>query len=177
MIKINEQQRKDESPVYFPTTPQNTEYTKGSSLSNRNATVHLPFYKQKIKEEPLDEDEQKSLTYPHPDVLASNEGTTASEKKEGMSNFNTQQNITTISSTINKEQPDISDETLADIPIKELNNLVRGCGNDSVQALRKRRRLLKNRTYAQQFRNKRVQTVQQYTAEILNLKEQLQQRI
>jgi chromosome segregation ATPase len=68
---------------------------------------------------------------------------------------------------------ELSDEVLANLPVKELNNILRGLPEDDVFKLKQRRRTLKNRGYAQNSRTKRVRQREDLEDERQQLKSEL----
>ncbi|XP_031561771.1 transcription factor MafK-like [Actinia tenebrosa] len=71
------------------------------------------------------------------------------------------------------KQVELSDEELANLPVKELNNVLRGMPEDDVYKLKQRRRTLKNRGYAQNSRTKRVRQREDLEGERQQLKSEL----
>ena len=74
---------------------------------------------------------------------------------------------------ISRQLPTITDEELLKLSTRDLNFALKGCSKESMVALRRRRRLLKNRTYAQRFRDKRVTAEHKYAEENTMLKKQI----
>lgn len=68
---------------------------------------------------------------------------------------------------------ELSDEVLANLPVKELNNILRGMPEEEVCKLKQRRRTLKNRGYAQNSRTKRVRQREDLEDERQQLKSEL----
>ncbi len=58
--------------------------------------------------------------------------------------------------TSNPEQIVLTEEELANMPVKDLNVLLRGLPESEVLKLKQRRRTIKNRGYAQTSRSKRT---------------------
>ena len=79
--------------------------------------------------------------------------------------------------TTTRELPTISDEELLKLSTRDLNFALKGCSKESIVALRCRRRLLKNRTYAQRFRDKRVTAEHKYAEENTILKKQIAENL
>ena len=67
----------------------------------------------------------------------------------------------------------ISDEDIVELSIRDFNNLLNGFSKETKDEFRRRRRLLKNRTYAQRCRDKKVEEEQAYFEENKLLKDQL----
>lgn len=68
---------------------------------------------------------------------------------------------------------ELPDEVLANLPVKELNNVLRGMPEEEVYKLKQRRRTLKNRGYAQNSRTKRVRQREDLEDERQQLKSEL----
>ena len=86
--------------------------------------------------------------------------------------------------TKKEEEPDgesardfagLTDEELVNMPVKELNNALRGLTEEDVFRVKQRRRTLKNRGYAQNSRTKRVRQKEDLEDERQKLKKELEQ--
>lgn len=75
----------------------------------------------------------------------------------------------------NEDTFEISDEDLVDLPVRDLNGLLRGLSEQEIYKLKQRRRTLKNRGYAQNSRFKRVRQREDLEVERQQLKEELVQ--
>ena len=73
--------------------------------------------------------------------------------------------------------PLIPDEKLVKISTRELNMVLKGCNAEVVKEFRKRRRLLKNRVYAQRHRSKHASKEFYHMMENSVLKEKLLQKL
>ncbi|XP_044175500.1 transcription factor MafG-like [Acropora millepora] len=69
----------------------------------------------------------------------------------------------------------ISDEELEKMPIQDLNKHLRGLPKTEAQMLRKRRRILKNRSYATSCRQRRVASDESLKEQNQRLKDQLRE--
>ena len=73
-----------------------------------------------------------------------------------------------------QDKCDISQDELLKLKAKDLNKLLRNLPDDAVRALKKKRRQLKNRSYAKDCRKKKVHRSLSQEEEILKLKVDLQ---
>jgi len=75
---------------------------------------------------------------------------------------------------LEKNETDITDEQLTTLSVRDLNKVLRNYPRDQKTVLKQRRRLLKNRGYAQNCRNRRLSTQRQYAEENKRLKDMLE---
>lgn len=73
------------------------------------------------------------------------------------------------------EDINLTDEVLVSLPVKDLNNVLRGYSDDEIYRIKQRRRTLKNRGYAQNSRTKRVRQKEDLEVERQQLREDLEQ--
>lgn len=74
-----------------------------------------------------------------------------------------------------KKEMNLSDDVLVSLPVKDLNNVLRGYSDDEIFRIKQRRRTLKNRGYAQNSRTKRVRQKEDLEVERQQLREDLEQ--
>ncbi|KAL3875751.1 hypothetical protein ACJMK2_033669 [Sinanodonta woodiana] len=80
-------------------------------------------------------------------------------------------NITSEPST--KPSPNVTDDELVALSVKELNKLLKGLNREDVQKLKQRRRTLKNRGYAANCREKRISQKEELEGEKDRLREEV----
>jgi len=83
--------------------------------------------------------------------------------------------ITEIKPTTENQQIVLTEEELAEMPVKDLNSLLRGLPESEVLKLKQRRRTIKNRGYAQTSRTKRTSQKSVLEGEKWDLETQLQE--
>lgn len=69
----------------------------------------------------------------------------------------------------------LTDEVLVNLPVKDLNTVLRGYSDDEIYRIKQRRRTLKNRGYAQNSRTKRVRQKEDLEVERQQLQADLEQ--
>jgi len=74
-----------------------------------------------------------------------------------------------------EQEVNLTDEVLVNLPVKDLNSVLRGFSDDEIYRIKQRRRTLKNRGYAQNSRTKRVQQKTDLEVERQRLREDLDQ--
>lgn len=74
----------------------------------------------------------------------------------------------------NKKDINLTDEVLVNLPVKDLNTVLRGFSDDEISQIKQRRRTLKNRGYAQNSRTKRVRQKEDLEEERLQLRRDLE---
>jgi len=103
-----------------------------------------------------------------------NENEEVEEDEKYVFNDNAADNATDNGSTNTANHDDImDDEKLISLTVPELNKALRNLPKDSALYLKQRRRLLKNRGYAQKCRTRRIYSEKQYLEENRQLKEML----
>ena len=142
-----------------------TSYKQSSTVIRQQATSYAP----------------SPSTFQHPPTSYGQSRTTYREQPKKIGELPTiSRELPTISRvlpTISRELPTISDEELLKLSTRDLNFALKGCSRESIVALRRRRRLLKNRTYAQRFRDKRVTAEHKYAEENTMLKKQIAENL
>ena len=136
------------SEYFYPLTPEASDYDAIESLLNET----------NFKES------DEITSWMNNDVKLSS--LAPDENDEVISNFSsTYTNSRPASPLQNQENPlslpenayQLSDSELRDLPVRKLNELLRKLPKDKAKTLRKRRRCLKNRNYAQDCRARRAQ--------------------
>ena len=149
-----------------PTLPTNygqppNSYKQSTTLSRQKPTIYAPSpttnYRQSQKSY-----RQSTPTFQKSPTSTRQQPTTTRELPTSSREF----------PTISRELPTITDEDLLKLSTRDLNFALKGCSKESMVTLRRRRRLLKNRTYAQRFRDKRVTAEHKYAEENTILKKQ-----
>lgn len=94
--------------------------------------------------------------------LSSPTGSSSSSQSRGSSSLDSQVPI-----------PSVSDEELAQLSVRQLNQKLQGQNRDVVSYLKQKRRTLKNRGYALNCRVRRIQNQLQLEADNMMLKDQI----
>ncbi|KHN88100.1 Transcription factor Maf [Toxocara canis] len=81
--------------------------------------------------------------------------------------------LSATSSSSSSQIPNVSDEDLAHLPVRQLNQRLQGHDRQIVSALKQKRRTLKNRGYAFNCRVRRIQNQLQLEADNVMLKDQV----
>uniref|UniRef100_A0AC34RD76 Basic leucine zipper domain-containing protein n=1 Tax=Panagrolaimus sp. JU765 TaxID=591449 RepID=A0AC34RD76_9BILA len=96
-----------------------------------------------------------------------------SSPTESVSSISSSSSSITTQSTKNCSLPELSDEELAQLSVRQLNLKLQGHDRQIVSALKQKRRTLKNRGYALNCRVRRIQNQIQLEADNVMLREQV----
>nr|AAQ96732.1 bzip transcription factor MafL [Podocoryna carnea] len=112
-----------------------------------------------------------------PQAIESYPGTPSSEAIEDEEDLDEEEFITNSNLDIgpNMHSATVTDEELINISVRDLNRKLKNLTKDEKTKLKQRRRLLKNRGYAQTCRSRRIMNQKQLLEENQKLKELLQQ--
>lgn len=97
-----------------------------------------------------------------------------SNMQSEFSSLNNEEAVVVLPILLQQDKCDISQDELLKLKAKDLNKLLRNMPDDAVRALKKKRRQLKNRSYAKDCRKKKVHRSLSQEEEILKLKVDLQ---